>query len=294
VLTTTQAFQLIDTSTLRHKRFNGPNVPPYAILPHTWEFEQEVSYQEMMAAAADPLHPARQTSGYSKIQKTYEIALANRIEYAWVDTCCIDKTSSAELSEAINSMFRWYQNAAICYAYLSDLHSSGKDDLDQHLSKCRWFTSGWCFQELIAPRQIHFYDSRWVSIGRKTDQLIPSLTSEITKAGRDVLLDPAMLGDVLVAQKMSWAAERETTRPEDMAYCLLGLFDLNMPMLHGEGKKAFRRLQEEIIKVSQDLSIFAWDVDRRAAQESTEPLEMVNFFAESPRDFLGCHTLIQP
>ena len=241
-------------------------------------------------------HPAMTKSGFRKIVKTCELARADNLDYAWVDTCCIDKSSSAELSEAINSMFQWYKAAAICYAHLSDLPNG--DNLAENLHRCRWFTRGWCLQELIAPRDVLFLDGDWRLVGSKTSPKIRSLVSGITMIADAVLLDPEGLHKIAVAQKMSWAANRETTRIEDMAYCLLGIFDINMPMLYGEGNKAFRRLQEEIIKRSNDLSIFAWNVEGPDAGATPSPpppkitpAHLVNLFAESPRDFVGCHFL---
>ena len=240
-----------------------------------------------MAAARDPAHPSRQISGYRKIQQTCEIACAQGIEYAWVDTCCIDKSSSAELSEAINSMFQWYQAAEICYAYLSDLPPDSRSSLDTRVPECKWFTRGWCLQELIAPQEVIFLDSCWEPVGRKTDREIMQLVSRTTNIDEAVLSDSGILSSLPLAQKMSWAAKRETTRTEDMAYCLLGIFDINMPMLYGEGKKAFQRLQEEIMKRSNDLSIFAWDVSRLPEVREGAP-DFIDLFAESPLDFSKC------
>jgi hypothetical protein len=153
-------------------------------------------------------------------------------------------------------MFRWYQKADVCYAYLSDL--PGDIVLPQECSefaKSRWFTRGWTLQELIAPSNVGFYSKDWHSIGTK-DQLC-DLVATIT--GIDVeTLRGQDLELVSVAQKMSWAAQRTTSRVEDIAYCLLGIFDVNMPLLYGEGKKAFLRLGEEILKLSNDHSLFAW------------------------------------
>jgi len=133
--------------------------PPSLTDLHTWEPDEEVSYQEMKAAAQVPKHPARQRSGFRKIHKTCELARAEGIGYAWIDTCCIDRSSSAELSEAINSMIRWYQSAEICFAYLSNLTPGSQNSLKARMAGCKWFTRGWCLQELIAPREVVFLDS---------------------------------------------------------------------------------------------------------------------------------------
>lgn len=174
-----------------------------------------------------------------------------------MDTCCIDKTSSAELSEAINSMYRWYQKAEVCYAFLSDVPSSEDPHKEESaFRKSRWFTRGWTLQELIAPVHLTFFGSDWEDIGSKLNLKV--LISAITKVDARALAGSRILNGWNVAQKMSWASRRVTTREEDIAYCLMGLFDINMPMLYGEGKKAFLRLQEEIIRNSQDETIFAW------------------------------------
>lgn len=172
--------------------------------------------------------------------------------------CCIDKTSTAELSEAINSMFSWYKNAWVCYAYLSDVPDDA--DLSGHTSSfalSRWFTRGWTLQELIASPDVIFYSVNWQSLGSKLG--LCDLLTKITGIDEEVL-KYRNLESTCVAKKMSWAANRKTTRIEDTAYCLLGIFDVSMPLLYGEGAKAFTRLQEEIMKVSDDQTLFAWDL----------------------------------
>jgi hypothetical protein len=172
-----------------------------------------------------------------------------------MDTCCIDKSSSAELSEAINSMFAWYRHSRICYAYLSDVPSL--DDLSLHREEnsafrlSKWFTRGWTLQELLAPVYLVFYDQEWNEIGTKSG--LKSIVQTITG-----IQDLPRYGNACIAQKISWASNRETTRIEDQAYSLLGIFGVNMPLLYGEGPRAFMRLQLEIIKDSDDDSIFAW------------------------------------
>ncbi|KAI1203314.1 heterokaryon incompatibility protein-domain-containing protein [Nemania serpens] len=220
----------------------GHDVQPYAILSHTWG-EDEVSFQDMKSA------DAAEKKGYQKVKNCCALAKANGYGYVWVDTCCIDKTSSAELSEAINSMYRWYQEADVCYAYLADVPSISR------LSESRWFTRGWTLQELIAPSTVIFFNNEWQDIGDKVG--LQADISRITGIPSNFLLGDS-LGYASVAQRMSWAANRKTTRIEDMAYCLLGIFDIYMPMLYGEGEKAFIRLQEEIMKSIGDHSLFAW------------------------------------
>ncbi|KAK4121509.1 HET-domain-containing protein [Parathielavia appendiculata] len=279
--------RLIDTSTLEFSEFLGPTTPRYAILSHTWGAD-EVSLQDMELG----LPSLASKEGYRKVVDYCRLAAQQGYGWAWVDTCCIDKTNHAELAESINSMFRWYQEAAVCHVFLSDLGPQAA--LGTALPPCRWFTRGWTLQELIAPATVEFYDGNWVMRGTKAS-LITQLES-ITGILASVLAGSSRLANVSVGVRMSWAANRETTRPEDMAYSLLGIFDVNMPMIYGEGEKAFRRLQEEIIRQSNDLTIFAWQDDssfyrklarstyRQAVVARSAPL-----LALSPRDF-GLHS----
>jgi hypothetical protein len=269
--------RLINVESLALEEFmgGGAEVPSYAILSHTWA-DNEVTFQDF-TNAENGIRASKK--GFDKISKACALARNDGLNYAWVDTCCIDKTSSAELTEAINSMFRWYQDAATCYVWLADLPTSTKPnalpDVDS-LSKCRWFTRGWTLQELIAPRIVKFYDQSWTLCGSK--ESLGSALAKITNIDTAVLDEPDLLSTLSIAKRMSWAATRQTTRVEDMAYCLLGIFDVNMPMLYGEGSRAFVRLQEEIIKGSNDLSIFAW---RASSSNNT----YTGVFASSPTDF---------
>lgn len=246
--------RLINTTTMILEQFMGiQDGPSYAILSHTWG-EGEVTFPDFAN-----LEVANLKKGFAKIEHTCRQARLNGIGYAWVDTCCIDKTSSAELTEAINSMFQLYASSVICYAYLSDLDPDGDVDPENQTSqfaRSRWFRRGWTLQELIAPKTVEFYDRDWNSRGCKAD--LSRAISAITGIDSDVLRDSYALSQIPVARRMSWAAGRETSRLEDRAYSLLGIFDVNMPMLYGEGEKAFIRLQEEIAKETNDLTLFAW------------------------------------
>ncbi|KAE9362855.1 hypothetical protein N431DRAFT_499203 [Stipitochalara longipes BDJ] len=249
---------LINTESLELENFIGDDIPGYAILSHTWG-DEEVTFQDWQ----DP-EKRSQKAGFAKIDSACAQAQADSLNYIWVDTNCINKFSSAELSEAINSMFAWYKNSYTCYV---------------------WFTRGWTLQELLAPRSIRFFTKEWKPIsmeleryhsihsrlpehdmhpkGLKRDnrqEPLLRLLSDITGIRLDVLSYPENAVSCSNAEKMSWIADRETTREEDIAYCLLGIFDINMPLLYGEGSKAFRRLQEEIIKQSTDHSLFAWHI----------------------------------
>ncbi|KAI5982586.1 heterokaryon incompatibility protein-domain-containing protein, partial [Pisolithus albus] len=234
----------------------------YAILSHRWG--AEVSYKEMiglMKMEEEDREEITQRHGYQKIIKSCEQARKDGHKWLWVDTCCIDKRSSSELSEAINSMYRWYQNARVCYAYLHDVSESTfpsqqNDEFGKSNGWPEWFVRGWTLQELVAPREVKFFNRDWVPLGNKRH--LASTLNHITGIPCGVLMDGLARQGLSVAQIMSWAARRKTTRVEDRAYSLMGLFGVHMPMLYGEGKKAFRRLQLEIIREFSDQSIFAW------------------------------------
>lgn len=194
---------LINTHTLKLEEFMGVKPPPYAILSHTWE-DEEVSFRDMTSGWSVAVKARK---GYAKVEKTCNIAVQEKLDYAWVDTCCIDKSSSAELTEAINSMFQWYEQSANCYAYLSDLGPGVSDE--QGIPTCRWFTRGWTLQELIAPRKLVFYDSAWRVRATKADAA--DLIAQITKIRSDYLLNTYSwsIKTASVAERMSWAENYE-------------------------------------------------------------------------------------
>ena len=221
------------------------DVPAYAILSHTWAEDngQEVSFQDMEVGTG------KNKAGWRKIEFCAEQAAADGLRYFWVDSCCIDKKNAVELSAAINSMFRWYQKATRCYVYLSDiskLDAEGKDQTmwEKAFRKSRWFTRGWTIQELIAPTLVDFFSSEGEPLGNKLslEAMIHDVTGIATTALRG---DP--LSNFSIDERMSWAERRNTTLEEDKAYCLLGIFDVSMSPIYGEGEgKAVRRLQHEI------------------------------------------------
>ncbi len=265
---------LLHTTTLKLHEFQG-TPPPYAILSHTWTTDEVLFDQVENPDCEGKL-------GYQKITACCNQAKADELEYAWVDTCCIDKRSSAALSEAINSMFRWYSQAHVCYAYLADV------DLvypTRSFSESRWFERGWCLQELIAPAHVTFYDKTWLEIGTKASML--DVISQTTKIPHRALIDPESIYVMSINQRMSWASTRVTTRVEDMAYSLMGIFDVNMPLLYGEGSKAFRRLQTHILAESNDHSILAWGRGYVSEHDAMPDLPPASALASSPADFRG-------
>ena len=282
-------------------------VPCYYILSHCWG-NDEVSYTDFIEGRK------KDGAGYHKISGYCRFALARYEQYAaeiswftrcvpvcyvWIDTCCIDKRSSAELSEAINSMWSYYSGALECHAYFDDVAHSEEFSkrlllrevqpgnmveepmseimrVDEELMvwiKSRWFTRGWTLQELLASSVVLFMTSDWAVLGRKcvswANSRCPShvyrnfvsitdILQTLTGIERQFFDDPSKIRQASIAKRMSWASERSTTRIEDEAYCLLGILNVNLPLLYGEGTRAFRRLQAALLSASTDHSLFVW------------------------------------
>ncbi|KAJ1338580.1 HET domain-containing protein [Microdochium nivale] len=310
--------RLLNTTTITFAEWEVTELPPYAILSHVWG-ENEVLYHDIINKNTEK----EKKKGYEKVTSTCRQARRDGYEWAWIDSCCINKTDGVELSEAINSMYKWYQQAGMCYAFLADVKpmnplvmepnpvwqgaaearrnnprwrftdinpsdwevesepvtevaprwqwtsagGSGNRSQDAHdfldaLARSIWFTRGWTLQELIAPQQVVFYNASWTEIGTRK-----SLKEHLTTiTGIEV---SALLGGVEIlrqlpaALKMSWASGRVTTKVEDMAYCLMGMFEIAMPLLYGEGLKAMTRLQELIFLQTEDYSLLICEKDYR-------------------------------
>jgi hypothetical protein len=226
--------------------FVGDDVtPPYAILSHTWGADtEEVTFEDITWGTG------KAKQGLQKLQFCEEQARKNGLQYFWVDTCCIDKTSSAELTQAINSMFRWYRHAARCYVYLSDVSSrlnyDGSMTVPNHLAfqESRWFKRGWTLQELLAPSSVEFFSGEGKKLGDKRS-LGPQI-SAITSIP-DAALQGASLSQFSIDERLSWINHRQTKLGEDKAYSLLGIFDVYIPLIYGEGQDhAFVRLRKAI------------------------------------------------
>ncbi|KAI0884286.1 HET-domain-containing protein [Annulohypoxylon maeteangense] len=239
--------------------FDIETTPKYAILSHTWN-KEEVTLQDLEGEGY------KSKLGYKKIEGCCHQAIEDEYDYIWVDTCCIDKKSLTELSEAINSMYEWYSKSAICYVYLADVNVDAIGQVHSSLlERCRWFSRGWTLQELLAPRELVFFDQHWRAFGSVSrtsrDSDIPDIASllpAITKIDGRVLRERHLIHRATAAERFSWAAHRKTTRKEDMAYCLLGLLGVNMPLLYGEGERAFTRLQQEYIRQYNDPTLLLW------------------------------------
>jgi hypothetical protein len=236
------------------KDFVAGKIPEYAILSHTWGADiEEVTYRDLIDGTG------KNKVGYKKIQFCGEQARRDGLHKFWVDTCCIDKSNNTELAEAINSMFRWYRNAAKCYVFLSDVPRADVDTADHSqqlpwesaFQTSRWFTRGWTLQELIAPNTVEFYSRNHVLLGDKAslEQQIYEITGIAIKALQG---DP--LQGFSIQERFRWVEKRRTTKEEDLVYCLLGIFNVYLPLIYGEGQMHAMRKLERMIKQSEPQS----------------------------------------
>jgi tetratricopeptide (TPR) repeat protein len=224
--------------------FRSKPIPPYAILSHRWS-DSETLIEDIRNGSYK-----EKEEGYQKLQFCAQQAAKDGLQYFWIDTCCIDRWDNNERSKAINSMFKWYQNAARCYVFLSDVSVSSAKDASQRSSweasfrGSDWFTRGWTLQELIAPVSVEFFSCEGWRIGDKKslDQLVHDRTGIPVAALHNCSLDRFS-----ASERMRWVANRITTEEEDMVYCLLGLLGISLPITYGEGQEsARRRLQVEL------------------------------------------------
>ncbi|KAI0881527.1 HET-domain-containing protein [Annulohypoxylon maeteangense] len=285
--------RLLNVQSLELVYFNGPSrAPEYVILSHTWG-EEEVTFADMSTKNF------RHKKGFSKIEGCRKLARKWGFEWFWVDTCCIDQSSSSELSESINSMYEWYEWARFCFAYLADLphlpHSNYPGSpipLDASaFRRSDWFRRGWTLQELLAPRWVNFYDASWEFVGDR-ENLYREI-SEATGINERIIRTTSLAKTKSIAMKLSWASGRMTSRPEDMAYCLMGLLEVNMPLLYGEGcLKAFRRLQLELIKDNYDHTILTWGLNSKNTRFNFS--DAIPLLAHSPNSFYDWDSSVNP
>ena len=281
-----------DRAELRYFARNFDATGGYAILSHTWAGDEQ-TLQDVRAIGercrSRGTNPRDDPELSSKIRECCILAEKHGYRWVWIDSCCIDKTSSSELSEAINSMFRWYKEAEVCFAYLADVPSDCVlRKRSSAFRKSRWHTRGWTLQELIAPDFLIFLSAEWHELGNRAD--LSALLREITGVPSGVLAGDRQPAEYSVSRRMSWASRRKTTRVEDEAYSLMGLFGVNMPANYGEGKKAFIRLQYEIMQHDPDTSLFAFGYRVPQGYNLTfHPKEVNNnwkyLMADSPREF---------
>lgn len=322
--------RLLNSRTAGFICVDEPRHVSYAILSHVWARPDEEAPAEQTFIDISKIqrswrrkkwfsnfsassHLASNTKGNSdviparvseKIRRTCAVAREHGYDNVWIDSCCIDQSSSSELSEAINSMYQWYHHARVCYAYLADVHD--EDDpraRDSQFRRSRWFTRGWTLQELIAPQVLVFLSKGWRVLGTKA--MLAAVIEEVTGIDSAILTHHVSLDTVSVAKRISWASRRHTTREEDEAYSLMGILNVHMPTIYGEGRFAFIRLQEEVLKQTSDQTLFAWGPSLRdnVKLEDDSPTDlpymweeseaiwespyMRNLFALSPRDFLS-------
>ncbi|KAI0143660.1 hypothetical protein GGR57DRAFT_483674 [Xylariaceae sp. FL1272] len=258
--------RLLNTTTFQVEN-SGPRPDASAILSHRWlgdeiKLQEIHQYENELRSGRRPLSSPQ----VDKIRGACQIARSKGFKSLWMDTCCIDKTDAREYAEAINSMFAWYRESKLCITYLSDVRkpesgfTNGPDAFKSVTRKgpSLWFSRGWTLQELLAPRELEFYDMDWNYIGNKRQ--LAGAIAEITGIDARFLTGERHIAEACIAVKMSWMARRQTTFPEDMAYSMIGIFNINMPFVYGEtGPRAFRRLQETLLASPfMDESLFAW------------------------------------
>jgi Heterokaryon incompatibility protein (HET) len=225
-------------------------IPPYVILSHTWSAndDDEVTFDDLQNKRDD------NKAGWAKLHFCGEQTKEDGgPEYFWVDTCCINKANHTEFSEAITSMFRWYQRAVKCYVYLSDVSADSDDSehaqcrWEAAFRKSRWFTRGWTLQELLAPASVEFFSREGRRLGSK--ETLELLIHNITKIPVAALRGEP-LSQFSFDERWQWAAGRETKKIEDKAYCLLGIFNISMSLRYGEEEKEFKRLKDKVDRCS--------------------------------------------
>ncbi|KAG6381988.1 hypothetical protein JVT61DRAFT_618 [Boletus reticuloceps] len=236
------------------------DVVRYAIFSHRWTDNEPSHHDISTTVSPGGLSKKRniKTAGLAKLVQLCETARALGYKLVWSDTCCIDKTNPAELSEAIHAMFKWYAHAHLCIVHLAASLSLADFEHEP------WFKRGWTLQELLAPRRIKFYDQGWRPftnlVNDKDDQGLMFALSAVTGIPRDVVIADNSRGikGCGVWEIMSWASTRKTTRIEDAAYCLYGLFDVHPSIAYGEGERAFARLVKEIVERYHTWDVFVW------------------------------------
>jgi hypothetical protein len=276
--------RLLNVHTFEFVNFLGDDVPNYSIASHRW-IQDEATIKDISKKRNTHTGGYKKVEGFcSYVQKANALYRETHpqlcCDYLWIDTCCIDQKSSLEVDTAIRSMFQWYNKSVICYAYLADVEpeSAGKDACEASFRESVWFSRGWTLQELLAPRTVVFLTKNWEVIGHKctskdhkdgeecpgAGQRLNGMISEITGIPEVVLCDYPASKKLSIEERMSWSAQRKTTRQEDSVYCLLGIFEIHMPVMYGEGEFAQIRLRNEI-----DKKMEAWDKGQKASVQSS-------------------------
>ncbi|KAK7441763.1 hypothetical protein VKT23_016426 [Stygiomarasmius scandens] len=240
--------RLIDVCTLKLVEFHErADVPPYAILSHRWIFGQEVTLQEF----SEVRNAKTSKSGYHKIRAACRQAFKDGFRYIWVDTCCIDKGNHDDVARNIRFMYSYYEKSEVCYAHLADVnvHPGGlQSEWEWDFQRSEWFERGWTLQELLAPRKVIFFDKHWTRLGTNHD--LQDTISWITTIPPEILSGQQSLLDIDPLERMAWAVGRETTKPQDQAYCLLGLLGVSMdPDYDEDVRVSFERLKKAFLNV---------------------------------------------
>ncbi|KIJ66015.1 hypothetical protein HYDPIDRAFT_27217 [Hydnomerulius pinastri MD-312] len=226
----------------------------YAMFSHRWDAGGEPTFRDISRGKRSNV------AGYAKLSQFCKTAKALGYKLAWSDTCCIDKGNTAELSEAVQAMYKWYIHCHVCI-----VHLAGSNSIFE-FEKESWFKRGWTLQELLAPKRVKFYNKDWEPFtgatltNDKEHDLFLETLSRITGIPQQVIAADNSNGirNRSIWEIMSWAANRQTTRVEDVAYSLIGLFDVPLSISYGEGEKAFPRLVEAIIQKKHRWDVFAW------------------------------------
>ncbi|KAG6334669.1 hypothetical protein ID866_4418 [Astraeus odoratus] len=226
----------------------------YAMLSHRWE-----TYEPLFHNLSDGVFAPGFSLRFSKLTSFCRIAQCHGLDWAWCDTCCINRESSAGLDEAIRSMFRWYSESALTIVYFCDVAGYAHEDL----MKSKWFTRGWTLQELLAPPVMRFYERSWIPCVRDPEynhKLVPDWLYVLEKATGIPMssLQGFAPGKDNPREKLRWVSGRLTTKVEDLGYCLYGIFDVSLQSQYGEGEKAFGRLVVELIRTTQDIRLLDW------------------------------------
>ncbi|THU87562.1 hypothetical protein K435DRAFT_681500, partial [Dendrothele bispora CBS 962.96] len=230
--------RLIETRTGRFADFSSRPPRPYAILSHRWLHDEEVTFNDYLHVHLQP--STRKKLGYRKIVQACKKAASEQLEYIWIDTCCIDRSNHNELTRNVKSMYSYYHNSEVCYVYLADIKVKGSP-----IWKSEWFQRGWTLQELVALRRLKFFGGDWGFLGNREQRT--SVIHYLTGIPPSVLNGTTPICDVDIWTRMSWCAGRKTTKPPDLAYCLLGILGVSMDLDYTEDvRSAFKRLQKAL------------------------------------------------
>lgn len=289
--------RLLHARTRELKDFCAEDTPDYAILSHTWG-DNEVTASDI----SDGLYSGKEVY-WRKINCACKQALEDHLEWLWVDTCCLRRDDAIELDTAIHSMFEWYRDASVCYVYLPDVPSRpeesdvgyGEDTEDPEapdssFRRSRWFSRGWTLLELLAPRELRYYSSSWGFLG--SSKTLSTLTRQVAAMAQTPETLELLLESSSVSQVMSWASGRQTSTPEDLPYCLSGIFGARIPISYGEGAdQAFLKLQRWLIENRNDQSVLAWGYNGSERSDDKDMAALSSVLARTPADFSGCGSI---